>query len=105
MAKPLPWQWIPVVLLTLLALCTRLPAPWQMDVTNDEMHHLESWRNRYKSDDIYPLFLHKLEARENLSPVRLELIRKLYFSSSLVPHALLVLVDPQPPLFPTLAEI
>ena len=99
------WWWMPVILLVGLSFSTRLPAPWQMDVTNDEMHHLESWRNRYKSDDIYPLFLKKLEARKDLSPVRVEMVRKLYFSSSLVPHALLVLVDPQPPIFPTLAEI
>ncbi len=99
------WWWVPAVLLVALAVCTRLPAPWQMDVTNDEMHHLESWRNRYKSDDVYPLFLQKLQAKGNLSPARLELIRKLYRSSPLVPHALLVLVDPQPPIFPTLAEI
>ena len=105
MDKSLPWHWIPVLLLVVLSLWTRVPAPWQMDVTNDEMHHLESWRNRYKSDDVYPLFLEKLEAKENLSPSRLELARRLYHSSSLVPHALLVLVDPQPPLFPTLAEI
>lgn len=105
MDRTVSWWWIPTVLLVGLAFFTRVPAPWQMDVTNDEMHHLESWRNRYKSDDVYPLFLQKLEAKESLSPARLELIRKLYHSSPLVPHAMLVLVDPQPPLYPTLAEI
>lgn len=97
--------WSAAVLLLVLVTCqTRLSAPWRLEVTNDEMHHLESWRNRYKSDDIYPLFLQKLEASGRLSPARLELVRKLYHSSPLAQRAMIILVDPQPPLFPVLAE-
>ena len=77
------------ILLVLVAISflTRLPSPWRLDVINDEMHHLESWRNRYKSQDIYPLFLQKLELSGRLSPAKLNLLHKIYQSSPLIQRA------------------
>ena len=100
-------RWMFAILLVLVAISflTRLPSPWRLDVINDEMHHLESWRNRYKSQDIYPLFLQKLELSGRLSPAKLNLLHKFYQSSPLIQRALIVLVDPQPPVYPVLAEI
>ncbi len=100
-----PWFVIALVLLTGLTAFTRLAAPGQTTVTNDEMHHLESWRNRYRTDDAYPLFLERLEGSGMLSEKRLELVRKAYHASPLVQRAFIVLVDPQPPGFPIMAEI
>lgn len=94
-----------LVLLGVFALVTRLTTPWRLDVINDEMHHLESWRNHYGSDDIYPLFLQRLESSGKLSPARLEWARWAYHLHPLTQRALIVLVDPQPPLYPVLAEL
>ena len=69
------------------------------------MHHLESWRNRYGTNDIYPLFLQRLEASGRLSPERLEMVRGIYDLHPLVQRGLIVLVDPQPPVYPVLAEL
>jgi hypothetical protein len=88
----------------LIALATRAPAPWRLPVTNDEMHHLESWRNRYRTDDIYPLFIRRLEETNRLGPARLAQVKRIYHSGALAQRGLIVLVDPQPPLFPVMAE-
>ena len=50
-----------MALAVLLTAYTRLPAPWRVGVTNDEMLHLESFRNHYRTDDIYPVFVRKVE--------------------------------------------
>lgn len=97
--------WLCIGVLVLVSLLTRLPAAWKLDVINDEMHHLQSWRNRYGTDDIYPLFLQRLEAGGRLSPQRLELVRRIYHLHPLVQRGLIVLVDPQPPVYPVLAEL
>jgi hypothetical protein len=48
-------------LLILLTLVTRVGAPWRLAVTNDEAnHHLESWRNRYRSASVFPIFFERL---------------------------------------------
>jgi hypothetical protein len=92
------------VVIVVLALVTRLPAPWKLELINDEQHHLESWRNRYGTDDIYPLFLERLRVTGRLKGDRLALAERVYHSSPLVQRGLIVLVDPQPPLFPVMAE-
>ncbi len=97
-------RWILMALVAAVALATRLPAPWQRNLINDEMHHLESWRNRYRTDDIYPLFLKKLESGGRVDKRKIEMVRRLYRGSPLFQRAMLVLVDPQPPLFPAVAE-
>jgi hypothetical protein len=88
-----------------IVLCAlRLAAPWRFVVINDEMHHLESWRNRYRTDNIYPMFMDRLEKTHRLSPKRLELVWKVYRSSPIIQRGIIVLVDPQPPIFPVMAE-
>jgi hypothetical protein len=99
-----PWFVTALVMLVGLTAYTRLTAPWQFGLTNDEMHHLESWRNRYRTDDIYPLFLERVEAAGLLGEKNLERLKAAYAASPVVQRALIVLVDPQPPLFPVLAE-
>lgn len=76
-----------------------------MSVTNDEMRHLECWRNQYRTDDIFPLFLGKLERGGWLAGEKLELVRRVYDSGPLAQRGFLVLVDGHPPLFPVMAEI
>ena len=61
--RPMSWERIAVVLLVFVALATRLPAPWGPEVIGDEMLHLESWRNRYRTDDMMPLFMRRLGAQ------------------------------------------
>ncbi|MHC4766824.1 MAG: glycosyltransferase family 39 protein, partial [Planctomycetota bacterium] len=99
------WFLAAMVLLTGLTLYTRGAAPWQEALTNDEMLHLESWRNRYRTDDIYPVFLDRVEAQGMLEGERLELLEKAYHGSTLVQRGLLVLIDAHPPTYPLLAEV
>ena len=61
------WFVIALVLLTGLTAFTRLAAPAQTTVTNDETHHLEWWRNRYRIDDADPLLQERVEASGKLS--------------------------------------
>jgi hypothetical protein len=98
------WLRVGVVLLVLFAAVTRLPAPWRAEVTNDELHHLESWRNRYRSDDVYPLFRERVRASASLSEGSRARALEFYALGPLAQRALFVLVDPQPPLFPLCAE-
>src|SRR4051812_26184124 len=74
-----------------IALATRGAAPWRLPVMNDEMHHLESWRNRYRTDDIYPLFIKRLEQGNRLSPATLARVKRIYHSGSLAQRGLIVL--------------
>ncbi len=94
-----------MVLLAGLTLYTRGAAPWQDALTNDEMLHLESWRNRYRTDDIYPVFIKKVNLHGLLDGRKLELLESAYESSTLVQRGLLVLNDLHPPTFPVLAEV
>jgi len=99
------WYLFALAILIALTGYTRLTAPWQVCLHTDEMHHLESWRNHYRTDDIYPMFIERVESRGLLKGERLELLKRVYASSPLVQRGLIVLVDPQPPLFPVMAEI
>ncbi len=68
-ADPSRWlKYIAAALIILLAAITRLPGPWRMDVTNEEMEDLESYRNHYRTDDISPDLLQKLERARVLTP-------------------------------------
>lgn len=91
------------VLIAAVVVTTRGPAPWRIEVTNDEFHHLESWRNRYRTDDIFPLFLDRLEGR--LPASVMSKVQWAYDASPLVQRGFIVLVDPQPPAFPVIAEV
>ncbi|MGE0712590.1 MAG: hypothetical protein AB7N76_33320 [Planctomycetota bacterium] len=99
------WLRAGLVLLVLFGALTRLPAPWRMDVLNDELHHLESWRNRYRTDDVYPHFLRRVRAATFLSDATKQRVERFYASGPLAQRALIALVDPQPPLFPVAAEL
>lgn len=102
---PNRWLRVGLVLLVLFAASTRLPAPWRADVTNDELHHLESWRNRYRTDDVYPLFRERIRRAAFLSESTRDRAERFYALGPLAQRSLLVLVDPQPPLFPLTAEV
>ena len=99
------WFLAAVILLAGLTLYTRGTAPWQEALTNDEMLHLESWRNRFRTDNIYPIFLEKAERRGLLEGKRLEVVERAYNSSTLFQRGLLVLVDVHPPTFQVLAQV
>lgn len=77
-------KYIAAILIVLLAAITRLPSPWRMDVTNDEMLHLESYRNHYRSDDISPDLLRQLERARILTAGKIGLCPKTRFSCSSV---------------------
>jgi hypothetical protein len=94
-----------LVLLAAVTLGTRLPAPWRMDVINDEMYHLESWRNRYRTDNILPLFLRRLDETKQFTPQQKERLRKIYFSGPLVQRLLCIKSEYGTLGFGTMAEI
>ncbi|MBX6312147.1 MAG: hypothetical protein IRY99_04395 [Isosphaeraceae bacterium] len=75
---------IVVALLAVVALATRLPAPWRVEVINDEMYHLESWIRRYRTDDIAPLFHRQITATRVLDSRQKQWVEDLYRSSPLV---------------------
>src|SRR5205823_307512 len=83
----------------------RVPAPWRMEVVNDEMYHLESWRNRYRTDNMLPLLLRRLETSSKFSSHQKEVIRKVYFSSPLVQRLLFIKSEYATLGFGTMAEI
>jgi hypothetical protein len=99
------WFLAAMILLTGLTLYTRGAAPWQEFLTNDEMLHLESWRNRYRTDDICPSFVEKAKITGLLEGRTLELFERAYGSGALCQRGLLVLNDLHPPTFPLLAEV
>jgi hypothetical protein len=80
-------------LLAALALATRLPAPWKMDIINDEMFHIKSWRNRYRTNDVMPLFLRRLDQSAKLDSSQKAVLRRLYQSSPLFQRLLCVKGD------------
>jgi hypothetical protein len=77
-------------LLALIAAGTRLPAPWRTDVTNDEMYHIKSWRHQYRTNNVMPLFLRRLEQTNRLSSPQKETLRQLYLTSPLFQRLLCV---------------
>ncbi len=94
---------IAIFILGAVTLVTRLPSPWRTQVTNDEMLHLESYRNRYGTEDIYPLFLQRLKS--SVSPQRYSQIERVYRSSPIVQRIFLMLPDGHPPGFPLTMEV
>lgn len=82
-----------VVLIAIVALATRLPAPWHVEVINDEMYHLESWMRHYRTADIAPLFHRQVAAMGSLSPDRKAQLENLYRSSPLVQRLVCVKND------------
>lgn len=100
-----PLKLAALVLLAVVALGTRLPAPWRMEVVNDEMYHLESWRNRYRTDNMLPLLLRRLETSSKFTSQQKEVIRKIYFSSPLVQRLLFIKSEYATLGFGTMAEV
>ncbi|MHC5538176.1 hypothetical protein ACYOEI_08105 [Singulisphaera rosea] len=82
-----------LVLIAIVALATRLPAPWRVEVINDEMYHLESWMRHYRTDDIAPLFHRQIAAMSSFSPERKAWLEHLYQSSPLVQRLVCVKND------------
>lgn len=72
-------------LLLFNAFATRITLPWRLGITNDEAHHhLESWRNRYRTEKMNPVFLRKLERMNRLSSEQMDLVKRVYFASPIV---------------------
>lgn len=94
---------ISTVVLSLAAIALRAPNMFNDQIVNDEMLHLESYRNRYRSNDIYPVFMEKAENR--LSSDQYATLEQWYQDSPLVQRGLLVLTDGHPPVWPVLAEV
>jgi hypothetical protein len=91
-----PASWQRNVVLGLLAaflLATRLPAPWRLDAVNDEMFHIKSWRNRYRTADVLPLFSRRIEQTNRLSSSQKDSLRRLYQTSPLFQRLLCVKGD------------
>jgi hypothetical protein len=93
-------------LFAVIVVTSFLPAPMRLPAVNDEMVHLQSWRNRYDEPVVYPLVMDKLRARVTLSPEQWAV-----FERTLVDHPLLQrvflsqLADGQPTLFVWTAEL
>ena len=85
-----------LALIAVVALGTRVPAPWRVDVIGDEMLHLESWRNRYRTDDVLPLFRARLEQNAKLPPAAKRLLLHLYRTSPLFQRSLMASGHPAP---------
>lgn len=73
------------------------PAPWRAEVVNDEMLHLESWRNRYGTDDQFPIFIARLEQSAVLSAENFEKVKSVYDDFPWLQRALFLLPDGHPP--------
>lgn len=92
-----------VVLLLLSALV--FPAPWRLPAaTNDEMLHLKSWRNRYGTDDVFPIGRRKLERATNVPEPIKKLALRIYDSGPLGQRLFIVLQDCHPSIWPVTAE-
>lgn len=94
-----------VLLLAAIALATRLPAPWRVEVINDEMYHLESWMRRYRSDDVAPLFHRQLAGSRVLDSRWKARIEDLYRRGPLVQRLVCVKNDYGSFGFSTMAEV
>lgn len=97
-ASPLssPLRWVVIGLIVVVALGTRLPAPTRVDVIGDEMLHLESWRNRYRTDDILPLFRARLEQNKKIPPAAKTYLLHWYRTNPLFQRALMSSGHPAP---------
>lgn len=95
--------WTALVLLGIAILV--LPAPWRMPASNDEMLHLKSWRNRYGTDDVFPIGRHKIAKAKHIpAPVR-NLALAIYDSGPIGQRLFIVMQDCHPSLWPITAEI
>ena len=85
----------------------RVCAPWRLEITEDEAHHhLKSWHHRYGTNDIYPDFLPRLaEVHGRIPAPVVHFVTWAYHASTLFQRAIIIFIDPQPPLYPTLAEV
>ncbi|MFP8878222.1 MAG: glycosyltransferase family 39 protein [Myxococcota bacterium] len=99
------WMVAAAVLIAVVTAETRLSAPWRVIFTNDELHHIESWRHRYRTDDIYPMVVTKVERSGLLNDRQFELFESFYNLGPLAQRALAVVFEIQPPSFPVLAEV
>ncbi len=105
-------RWLVVLALwsvVVLGVVPRVMAPAVMGNTIDEAHHhLQSWARAYGSDDVYPVFRARLE-KGGLLPGRLAALEPwalwVYDAGPVAQRGLVVLTDPQPPLYPVVAEL
>lgn len=99
------WQYV----LTLLVLAgigaLVLPAPWRMPASNDEMLHLQSWRNRYGTDDVFPIGRHKIAKAKHIPDAVRELALTIYDAGPIGQRLFIVMQDCHPSLWPITAEI
>ncbi len=93
---------IGIALLLIVTLFSRGPAPWRTEVLNDEMLHLRSWRNRYGTDSIFPIFMARLESLPPSSMNRR--LMRIYETGPVAQRGFIILVDGHPPLFPAAME-
>jgi hypothetical protein len=82
-----------LAMLATVALGTRLPAPWRTEIINDEMFHIKSWRHRYRTPDVMPLFLKRLDQADRLGSSQKEQLRQLYRDSPFFRRLLCVKSD------------
>ncbi len=96
---------LPVILLGVLVVLMFLAAPGRLGVVNDEMLHLESWRNRYHDPIIYPLIMQKLRDTGRLSPQAFARFERLMAEHRWLQRAVLSQFgEGFPPLYGWLAE-
>jgi hypothetical protein len=91
-------------LLAVLAIGTRLPAPWRVEIINDEMFHIKSWRHRYRTGDVMPIFPRRLEQTNRLSASQKEWLLRLYRESPWFQRLLCLKSDYASVGYSTLAE-
>jgi hypothetical protein len=91
---PAAWLRIVVIaMLVVLALATRLPAPWRIEVINDEMYHIKSWLHLYRTGDVVPLFPRKVDESNRFSSGQKEQLKQLYRTSPLFQRLVCVKSD------------
>ncbi len=102
---PVPWlRGLALGLLIVLALGTRLPAPWRTEVLGDEMLHLESWRNHYRTSDVMPLFRTRLERHPSIPAAWKSTLLHLYHTNPLFRRVPFLVGDPPSPAFNVVSE-
>lgn len=82
-----------------------LPAPWRMPAWNDEMLHLQSWRNRYGTDDVFPIGRHKIAKAKHIPEAVRALALAVYDSGPMAQRLFIIMQDCHPSLWPIIAEI
>jgi hypothetical protein len=83
-----------------------VPAPWRLPAaTNDEMLHLKSWRNRYGTNDVFPIGRLKISKATNIPPAIKQIALRIYDSGPIGQRLFIVMQDCHPSLWPITAEI